>query len=406
MPESLLTYQSVSRDNLIAGDNQRLITESVVIATGNLAKGSLIGKITKSCPTTGTADAGNTGNGTMTRVTAGSKAKVGTYTAILKSLDGGTLTSPTTGTAGTNTGNGTMTSVTAGTKAQAGTYTITCISKSGGTITVPSTGTAGTNSGGGTCGSVTGGAAVKCGVYRLTCIEAASEAGIFQVQDPDGYLLPRATVGVAYTSSQINFTLADGTPDFSVGDVFTITTTNGGLFSVVAPDGKSLPNAPVGVYTNAQINFTISDGSTDFVVGDLFTVSVGNAGLWEVRDPDGLALLEAKTGVAYTSNAINFTINDGSTDFAVADKFTVAVAAGSLKYKLAVSSAVDGSQDIETMAVLGEAADASSTEVTTIAYIAGEFNQNAMTFGSGFSASSVKEKLAQRGIFLKNSLTA
>lgn len=409
MAESLLTYQSITRDNLIAGDNQRLVTKSVTIASGNLVKGSLVGKITKSCPTTGTAGDGNTGNGTMTSVTAGSKAKVGTYTATLKNLNGGAITTPTTGTADAgNTGNGTCTSVSAGSSCMAGRYLLTCISKTGGTITVPATGTAGAgNTGDGTCSGVSGGVLVKCGIYTLTCIATGGDSGIFSVTDPDGYALPQATVGVAYINSQINFILNDGAQDFILGDTFTITTADGGLFSVKDPTGSMLENASVDVaYVSSQINFTINDGSTDFAVGDSFLVIAGNGGLWDVKDPDGLALLEAKTGVAYTSNAINFTINDGSTDFAVGDTFTVAIAAGSGKYKLALSAAVDGSQDIETMAILGEDADASSAEVTTIVYIAGEFNQNVMTFGTGFTASSVKEKLEQRGIYLKDSLTA
>lgn len=47
--------------------------ESVVMA-------EVVGKINKSTPTTGTAGAGNTGNGTCASVTAGADAIVGTYT--------------------------------------------------------------------------------------------------------------------------------------------------------------------------------------------------------------------------------------------------------------------------------------------------------------------------------------
>jgi hypothetical protein len=89
--------------------------------------------------------------------------------------------------------------------------------------TVPTTGTAGTNTGNGTCGSVTGGTATQIGVYTLTCTAAAANAGTFQVQAPDGGTLPQATVAVAYTSNQINFTIADGAVDFAVGDTFTVT---------------------------------------------------------------------------------------------------------------------------------------------------------------------------------------
>jgi hypothetical protein len=89
--------------------------------------------------------------------------------------------------------------------------------------TVPTTGTkdAG-NTGGGTCTSVTGGTKAKVGVYTLTCIVAGA-TGIFAVGDPDGYALPNAIVGTAYVNDQINFTINDGSPDYAVGDIFTIT---------------------------------------------------------------------------------------------------------------------------------------------------------------------------------------
>lgn len=58
----------------------RLSRETVVVAVGqNLVMGAVIGKISKSTPTTGTAAAGNTGGGTVASVTAGAKAKIGEY---------------------------------------------------------------------------------------------------------------------------------------------------------------------------------------------------------------------------------------------------------------------------------------------------------------------------------------
>jgi hypothetical protein len=52
-----------------------------VLADQNLAVAAVLGKITAgSVPTTGTADVGNTGNGTCTAVTGGVNVQVGTYT--------------------------------------------------------------------------------------------------------------------------------------------------------------------------------------------------------------------------------------------------------------------------------------------------------------------------------------
>jgi hypothetical protein len=248
---------------------------------------------------------------------------------------------------------------------------------------------------------------VKAGSYILTCVLAADSPAkaVFSVRDPEGYALPDSTEATAYVNSQINFAIAEGLTPFIVGDYFTIATTNGGLFSVVNPEGVSLPNASVGVaYVSGQINFTINDGSTDFAVGDYFTVLVGNAGLWSVRDPEGNRLPDAKTGVAYVNGQINFTINDGSTDFVVGDSFTITVAAGNGQYKLSLAAAVDGSQNMKTAAVLAQDTDASNEIKTTIAYIAGDFYQIEMTLGQGHTAASVKEALEQRGIYLKDTL--
>lgn len=109
----------------------------------------------------------------------------------------------------------------------------------------PTTGEAVSGStGGGTCTSVTAGLKAKVGIYMLTCISKVAGAGIFTVADPDGYALPNAIAGVAYTNDQINFTINDGSPDFEVGDAFTIEIEEG--------DGDV-----------AEIDFDALDGSAD-----------------------------------------------------------------------------------------------------------------------------------------------
>lgn len=96
--------------------------------------------------------------------------------------------------------------------------------------TCPTTGTADAgNTGSGTCTGVTAGVKAKQGTYTLKCIIAAAGEGIFSVEDPDGYALPNAIAGVAYTNDQINFTINDGSPDYVVGDSFTIAIAAGSL---------------------------------------------------------------------------------------------------------------------------------------------------------------------------------
>lgn len=98
--------------------------------------------------------------------------------------------------------------------------------------------------GAGTMTSVTAGAKAKVGIYTVKCILAATGAGIFSIEDPDGFALPNAIAGVAYVNDQINFTLNDGSPDFAAGDTFTVT--------IAAGDGDV-----------SAINFAALDGTQD-----------------------------------------------------------------------------------------------------------------------------------------------
>ncbi len=127
-----------------------------------------------------------------------------------------------------------------------------------------------------------------------------------------------------------------------------------------------------------------------------------NGGTFSVVAPDGARLKDASAGVAYASDHLNFTINDGSTDFIVGDSFTIAIAAGSGKYKMSLAAAVDGSQDPDM--VLARDSDASGGDLVTVGYKAGEFNSGAMTFGTGHTAASVKDALRDKGIFLKTTV--
>jgi len=330
-------------------------------------------------PAAGTAGGGNAGDGTMTGVSDGGAAEVGTYTLTCISVPAGAAVVPATGTAGGgNTGDGTMTGVADGGAAQVGTYTLTCISVPDGAAVVPATGTAGGgNTGNGTMTGVSDGGDAQLGTYTLTCVNAAvSGSEIFQVVDPLGNSLPDATVGAAYTNAQLALTLNDGAVDFIVGDTFTVVVAaadhNAGTFQVVDPAGNELPNATVAVaYTNAQLAFTINDGATDFEAGDTFTVTVTAAdhdsGTFAVLAPNGEALPDATVGTAYAGDQLNFTLNDGATDFEADDTFTVAVTAGTGKMVELDPDAVDGSQ--VAYGFLTTAVDASTADTAAVAIV-------------------------------------
>lgn len=75
------------------------------------------------------------------------------------------------------------------------------------------------------------------------------------------------------------------------------------------------------------------------------------------------------------------------------------------KYILSASAAVDGSQT--PYAILAEDCDPSAADVTSVAvYAKGEFNANALSFGTGHTAATVKAPLRDAGIYIKTSVTA
>jgi hypothetical protein len=99
------------------------------------------------------------------------------------------------------------------------------------------------NTGNGTLGTVTLGSAPLFGIYTLT----ATAATTFTVTDPEGDAQPNATVGSAYASDTINFTITAGATAFVAGDTFTIEVveaTGDYILSVKsASDGSQNPSA-------------------------------------------------------------------------------------------------------------------------------------------------------------------
>lgn len=88
----------------------------------------------------------------------------------------------------------------------------------------------GGNTGNGSMGSITVGTGAKPGVYKLRVTKAATNAGDFQVIDPEGDVIGVGTVAVAFNNGGLAFTLADGATDFIVGDGFDITVTGTGKY--------------------------------------------------------------------------------------------------------------------------------------------------------------------------------
>ena len=68
------------------------------------------------------------------------------------------------------------------------------------------------------------------------------------------------------------------------------------------------------------------------------------------------------------------------------------------KYYLTASAADDGSEVPD--ASLVEDVDATGGDVQALVYVRGDFNENAVTLGTGHTVASVREALRGKGIFL------
>lgn len=251
-------------DNLISGEKPTL-GEDIVVPSGSPVRGTVMGRIKQSTPTTGTADGGNTGDGTVTAVTGGPDTKKGDYLieCITAEANGGTfqVSNPDGDILG-------QVKIQAGAGASADfkskelNFTVTDGATdfaAGDKFTVavtdgvPSTGTAdGGNTGDGTVTEVEGRRSLKVGTYEVECTAAAANSGTFKVTDPDGVVIESALTipagagnSISFSNDQLAGKITDGATDFAVGDKFTIVVSIAPRQVVpcdkTATDGSSVP---------------------------------------------------------------------------------------------------------------------------------------------------------------------
>lgn len=122
-----------------------------------------------------------------------------------------------------------------------------------------------------------------------------------------------------------------------------------------------------------------------------------NVGTFVLHDPDGLV---AGIGVVASAFAapLAFTLQDGSTDFAAGDGFTISVAKGT-DYNLSLSAAADGSHLIQAI-LSHEVVDDGTGGQEAIVYETGHFNEEGLVLGTGHTIASVRERLKLLGIHL------
>ena len=227
-----------ARDNLLAGA-KRVIGEDVLIQSGlTLVRGTVLGRVKVSVPTTGTL--AGTGNGTMTLVSGGAKTKKGTYTiSCIRAITNGgefAVTDPdgkfigsvliTAGAGGTGVfaSDELNFTITDGATDFDLTSVFTVAVSDGVPASVAVVGT-----GNGTLTLVEGRRNTKVGNYVLTCIAAATHGGTFKLVDPDGHSViasivipPGAGNSIAFDCDQLAGTITDSSTDFIVGDSFTL----------------------------------------------------------------------------------------------------------------------------------------------------------------------------------------
>ncbi len=177
--------------------------------------------------------------------------------------------------------------------------------------------------------------------------------------------------------------------------------TAGGAATAGAPAAAGIGGANTGNGAMTMANPATGAGVKAGTYRVTIVEAAANAGTFQVEDPDGIIVGQGTVGAAF-DGVIKFTIADGATDFVAGDGFTVAITiaapSNNGKYKMSASAAVDGSQ--APVVILAEDCDASAADKVTIAHFAGNFDENGLTYGTGWTASGVREALRDLGINL------
>ena len=135
-----------------------------------------------------------------------------------------------------------------------------------------------------------------------------------------------------------------------------------------------------------------------------YTLTATSPTSFSVVDPQGATRAVATVGQPYESNVVGFTINAGSTAFVAGDGFTITSTAPTGEYTACAAAATDGSQN--PVGILVDAVDTTAAPLTAGIYLEGEFNANALYFGAGNNAATVRDQLRALGIHIKFPVSA
>lgn len=196
----------------------------------------------------------------------------------------------------------------------------------------------------GTMSGLTFGPDVQVGSYVIT-LTATSATAAFTVVAPDGTSLPNGAVATAYRSNHLSFTIANaGT--MTTGDAFTVVVSAAGTPVLVGTGTGTVSSVSLGKYARPgayKVRLTATSATA----------------LFEVIAPDGDVVGTGNVASAFSSNHVNFTLANGGT-MTLGDYFLVIVAGYTAPEGKAWDPlAVDGTQ--EAWGVLLAAVDATSS---------------------------------------------
>lgn len=182
-------------------------------------------------------------------------------------------------------------------------------------------------SGNGTTSQVFAGPDVQVGSYVVTCITAVANGGVFSVVCPDGTALPNLTLTpgaggtTKYRSRHINFSIVDGGADFIVTDSFNY------VVSTTAPTVQG------GTGTGTISALALGPDAEPGNYRVMCVTAVANGGVFQVfrGGPDGgkslgqFTLTPGSGGASvFETRDFTFTVTD-ATDFIVGNFFDVCV---------------------------------------------------------------------------------